>query len=138
MSGKNINFYDLNKRDKINSISGFETFHVNPGKKFCKVNDELLIVCGNTNIFLVDCQACQLISKINCGYIYTLYKIDTNFVFSGHENGNIKQWQCNGRDTKLFSYKNGTDKSAAISLFKLNNFIISEDSNGEFKFWNTQ
>ena len=41
----NINFFDLDKRDKIASIPGFESFHGNPGRKFCKVNEELLLVC---------------------------------------------------------------------------------------------
>lgn len=54
LSGNNINFFDLNKRDKITSISGFESFHGSPGRKFCKVNEELLLVCGSQNIFLVD------------------------------------------------------------------------------------
>lgn len=51
LSGNNINFYDLNKRDKICSISGFESFNLNPGKKFCKANEQLLLVCGNKNFF---------------------------------------------------------------------------------------
>ena len=46
LSGNKINFFDLNKRDKIHSLSGFEAFNLNPGKKFCKVNDELLLICG--------------------------------------------------------------------------------------------
>ena len=50
-SGNNINFYDLNKKDKIFSLSGFESVYLNPGKKFCKANDELLLVCGYNNIF---------------------------------------------------------------------------------------
>jgi len=45
LNGNNINFFDLNKRDKITSIPGFESFHGNPGRKFCKVNEELLLVC---------------------------------------------------------------------------------------------
>ena len=135
LSGNNINFYDLNKRDKINGISGFESDYLNPGKKFCKANDELLLVCGSNNIFLVDYQAYQLISKINCEYIVSLYKLSNNFVLSGQYNGDIKQWQCSGRDTKLFSYKNGAMSSAVMSIFKLNNIIISGDRNGEFKFW---
>jgi len=44
----------LNKRDKITSISGFESFNGSPGRKFCKVNEELLLACGSQNIFLVD------------------------------------------------------------------------------------
>lgn len=135
LSGNNINFYDLNKRDKINSISGFESWSYNPGKKFCKANDELLLVCGTNNIFLVDFQAHQLIGKINCQNIVSLYKLSNNFVLSGQSNRDIKQWQCSGRDTKLFSYKNGALSSQVMSIFELNNIIITGDGKGEFKFW---
>ena len=44
LSSTNVNFYDLSKRDKIHSISGFESFNLNPGRKFCKANGELLLV----------------------------------------------------------------------------------------------
>ena len=50
LSSTNVNFYDLNKRDKIYSISGFESFNLNPGRKFCKANDELLLVCGTNTL----------------------------------------------------------------------------------------
>ena len=95
LSGNNINFYDLNKRDKICSISGFESFNLNPGKKFCKAKDELILVCGTNNIFLVDYLAHQLISKIECEGIIGLYKLSNNFIFSGQNNGDIKEWKCN-------------------------------------------
>ena len=134
MSGNNINFYDLNKRDKIHSISGFESFYGNPGRKFCIANEELLLVCGSSFIFLVDCQAYQLISKIECKYICSLYQISNNFVLSGHD-GYIKQWQCNGRDVKLYSYKNQIDSDRVFAIFKLNNTIISGSSEGVMKFW---
>jgi len=138
LSGNNINFYDLNKRDKTHSIAGFESFYLNPGKKFCKANDELLLACGINNIFLVDYQAYQLINKIDCQNIVTLYKLSNNFVLSGQYNGDIKQWQHNRRDIKLFSYKNGALSSSVMLIFKLNNIIISGDRNGEFKFWEFQ
>ena len=80
LSRNNINFFDLNKRDKIFSISGFESFYLNPGRKFCKVNEELLLVCGNNNLFLVDLKAYQLINKIGCSNIVTLYKISNEFI----------------------------------------------------------
>lgn len=50
LSSTNVNFYDLNKRDKIYSISGFESFYGNYGIKFCKANDELLLVCGTNTL----------------------------------------------------------------------------------------
>ena len=50
LSSTNVNFYDLNKRDKIYSISGFESFYGNYGTKFCKANDELLLVCGTNTL----------------------------------------------------------------------------------------
>ena len=134
LSGNNINFYDLNKRDKIHSISGFEPFNWNPGKKFCKANEELLLVCGNSSLFLVDSQAYQLISKIESKPTLTLYKISNDFVLSGHD-GYIKQWQCNGRDVKLYSYKNQIDSGRVFAIFKLNNTIISGSSEGVMKFW---
>ena len=124
LSGNNINFYDLNKRDKINSISGFESFIGNVGKKFCLANDELLLVCGCNNIFLVDYKAYQLINKISCEGIKTLYKLTNNFILSGQENGDIRQWQCNGRDTKLFSYKKEAQNSKVNSIFNLNNILF--------------
>ena len=83
LSSTNVNFYDLTKRDKIHSISGFESFNLNPGRKFCKTNDELLLVCGYNNIILVDIKSYQLISKIECKKIVTLYKISNDFILSG-------------------------------------------------------
>ena len=136
LSKTNINFYDLNKRNKIYSISGFESFYLNPGRKFCKANDELLIVCGTNNIFSVDIKSYQLISKIECQYIVTLYKISNDFILSGQDNGDIKQWQCIGRDTKLFSFKNkGHPSTAVTSFLKLNDIILSGDGVGNIKFW---
>ena len=135
MSGNNINFYDLNKRDKIISISGFESFNLNPGKKFCKANNELLMVCGTNNIFLVDCLAHQLITKLQCEGIIGLYKLSNNSIFSGQNNGDIRQWKCNGRDIKLSSYKKEAHNSYTMSIFRLNNIIISGDRHGNIKFW---
>ena len=135
LSGNNINFYDLNKRDKINSISGFEGHNFNPGKKFCLVNHELLLFCGSDNIFLVDYKAYQLINKIACEKIITLYKLSSNCIFSGQENGDIKQWQCNGRDTKLYSYKKEAHTNFICLIFRLNNQIFTGDNFGNIKFW---
>ena len=135
LSGNNINFYDLNKRDKINSISGFESFHLNPGKKFCLANDELLFVCGCNNIFLVDYKAYQLINKIGCEYIVTLYKISDNFIVSGQDNGDIRQWQCNGRDIKLYSYKKAAHNTNVDYIFNLNKILLSGDGSGNLKVW---
>ena len=135
LSSTNVNFYDLNKRDKIYSISGFEPFNLNPGRKFCKANDELLLVCGSNNIFLVDIKSYQLISKIECQNIVTLYKISNDFILSGQSNGDIKQWQCIGRETKLSSYKNKGNNSDVTAFLKLNEIILSGDGAGNIKFW---
>ena len=135
LSSTNVNFYDLNKRDKIYSISGFESFNLNPGRKFCKANDELLLVCGSNNIFLVDIKSYQLISKIECQNIVTLYKISNDFILSGQSNGDIKQWQCIGRETKLSSYKNKGNNSDVTAFLKLNEIILSGDGAGNIKFW---
>ena len=62
LSGNNINFFDLNKRNKINSISVLNHIYLIQLKNFCKANNGLLFVCGNKNIFLVDYQAYQLIN----------------------------------------------------------------------------
>ena len=135
LSSTNVNFYDLNKRDKIYSISGFESFYGNYGIKFCKANDELLLVCGSNNIFLVDIKSYQLISKIECQKIVTLYKISNDFILSGQSNGDIKQWQCIGRETKLFSYKNKGNNSHVTAFLKLNEIILSGDRAGNIKIW---
>ena len=135
LSSTNVNFYDLNKRDKIYSISGFEPFNLNPGRKFCKANDELLLVCGSNNIFLVDIKSYQLISKIECQNIVTLYKISNDFILSGQSNGDIKQWQCIGRETKLFSNKNKGNNSHVRAFLKLNEIILSGDGTGNIKIW---
>ena len=135
LSSTNVNFYDLNKRDKIYSISGFESFNLNPGRKFCKANDELLLVCGSNNIFLVDIKSYQLISKIECQKIVTLYKISNDFILSGQSNGDIKQWQCIGRETKLSSYKNKGNDSPVTAFLKLNEIILSGDGAGNIKIW---
>ena len=135
LSSTNVNFYDLNKRDKIYSISGFESFNLNPGRKFCKANDELLLVCGTNNIFLVDIKSYQLISKIECQKIVTLYKISNDFILSGQSIGDIKQWQCIGRETKLSSYKNKGNNSDVTAFLKLNEIILSGDGAGNIKFW---
>ena len=125
----------MNKRDKIYSISGFEAFNLNPGKKFCKANDELLLVCGSNNIFLVDYLAHQLINKIECEGIIGLYKLSNNFIFSGENNGDIKQWKCNGKNTKLYSYKKAAHNSYSMIIFRLNNIFISGDDIGYIKIW---
>ena len=135
LSGNNLNFYDLNKRDKIHSLSGFESFNLNPGRKFCKANDKLLIVCGSNNLFLVDIQSYQLIKTINCESIVSIYKVADNLVLSGQLNGDIKQWECNGKDIKLYSYKNKAHQGNIMGILKINNFIISGSSEGEMKFW---
>ena len=135
LSSTNVNFYDLSKRDKIHSISGFESFNLNPGRKFCKANDELLLVCGYNNIFLVDIKSYQLISKIECKKIVTLYKISNDFILSGQSIGDIKQWQCIGRETKLSSYKNKGNNSDVTAFLKLNEIILSGDGAGNIKIW---
>ena len=135
LSSTNVNFYDLNKRDKIYSISGFESFNLNLGRKFCKANDELLLVCGSNNIFLVDIKSYQIISNIECCYIEILYKVSNDFILSGQSNGDIKQWQCIGRETKLSSYKNKGNNSHVTAFLKLNEIILSGDGAGNIKIW---
>ena len=136
LSRTNMNFYDLNKRDKIYSISGFESFNLNPGKKFCKASDKLLLVCGNKNIFLVDYLTYQLICKIQCEYIIGIYKLSKSFIFYGQTNGDIKQWKCNRKYIKLYSYKKAAHNNFSImTIFILNNKILSGDSEGNIQFW---
>ena len=136
LSGNIINFYDLNKRDKIKSLSGFESFYLNPGRKFCKANDELLFVCGNNNLFLVDLQVYQLIRKLECNYIITLYKLSNNYILSGQGNGDIKQWKCNGREVALHSYKKDAhNKGNIMSMLSLSNYFMSADNLGVIKIW---
>ena len=134
LSGTIINFYDLNKRKKINSISGFEPFNLNPGKKFCVVNDEILFVCGNQNIFMVNYQTYQLVCKIECKGIITLYKLSNNFIFSGEYNGDIKQWKCKGGYAKLYSCKKAIQNIPVLSLLNVNNLLISGDRDGNLKY----
>jgi len=134
LSGKIINFYDINKRIKINSLSGFEPFNLNPGIKFCVANDELLFVCGSQNIFLVNYQAYQLICRIECKGIITLYKLPNNFILSGQYNGDIILWKCNGGYAKLYSNKKAIQNIPVISLLKVNNLLFSGDRDGNIKY----
>ena len=135
LSRTNVNFYDLNKRDKICSVQGFESFNLNPGKKFCKANEKLLLVCGRTSIFLVDYQNYQLINKIECNNIIAIYKLPNDIILSGQVNGDIKQWKCNDREIKLFSYKSKAHDNGIIFMFTINNTFISSDESGNIKFW---
>lgn len=79
--------------------------------------------------------AYQLIGKIECEGIISLYKLSNNHVFSGQDNGDIKQWQCNGREVKLFSYKKKAHDSYIMTIFKFNKIFISGDGGGNIKFW---
>ncbi len=54
---------------------------------------------------------------------------------SGQRNGDINQWQCNGRDAKLYSYKKTAHNSNVDSIFYLNNILFSGDKEGNIKFW---
>ena len=135
LSSTNVNFYDLNKRDKLYSISGFESFNGNIGRKFCKANNKLLLVCGANNIFLVDIKSYQLISKIECQGIVILFKVSNDLILSGQSIGDIKQWQYIGREIKLFSYKNKGNNPDVSAFVKLNEIILSGDGTGNIKFW---
>ena len=65
----------------------------------------------------------------------TLYKISNDFVLSGQENRDIKQWQFIGREIKLFSYKNKGYSLYIMAFFKLNDILLSGDQLGNIKFW---
>ena len=95
----------------------------------------MLLVCGSKNIFLVDILAYQLLNKIECQSIVTLYKVSNNFVFSGQSNGDIKQWDCVGRDVKLYSYKNQGHSPSVVAIFRFNDIIVSGGRGGDLKFW---
>jgi WD40 repeat protein len=136
-SENNLNFYDLNKRDKICSIPGFEKPKYNPGQKFCQANEELLLVCGNKYIFLVDYKEYKLIGKIKCDGIITTYKSSNNFIFSGQYNGQINQWKCNGKELKLYSYKKKAHNHGVFSMLILNNVFISSDKSS-LKIWESK
>ena len=84
---------------------------------------------------MVDILAYQLINKIECQFIVTLYKVSNNFVFSGQSNGDIKQWDCVGRDVKLYSYKNQGHSPSVVAIFRFNDIIVSGGSGGDLKFW---
>ena len=81
-------------------------------------------------------QAYQLISKIECNYIITLYKLSNNYILSGQNNGDIKQWKCNRRKVTLHSYKKDAHNGGKISsMFLLSNLVMSADNLGAIKIW---
>ena len=83
---------------------------------------------------MVDYLDHQLICKIKCENIIGLYKLSNNFIFSGQGNGDIKQWQCNGRNMNLYSYKKVEHNVCVMSIFRLNNKFILGDEFGNIKF----
>ena len=125
--------YDIKVWIKKNDTLECEFIIPNGGESYdiLEIRKNEVVALSSTNVN----KSYQLISKIECKKIVTLYKISNDFILSGQSIGDIKQWQCIGRETKLSSYKNKGNNSDVTAFLKLNEIILSGDGAGNIKFW---
>ena len=130
-----INFWDLNKKQKIKTIDSIEIFG-NYGNKFSLLNENILLY-GSDSIYVIDIINYKIINNFSTDFYSNSLLVLNNNIFSVHNNGNIYQWKFENNKLIIVNEKIKAHQNKILNIIKYNeNILITSDSQGLIKIWN--
>lgn len=131
-----VHFYDLNER-KIKASIG--EMNITGAEPFNMITENLLIIGGYNEIYIIDVNRHQLIRAIDvpdAGLIFGFCEIKEGMFLTGGEDSTIRQWKIEGENINLFSKKEEADESVISGLIQLGDGKIASLSGDEsIKIW---
>ena len=129
-----INFWDLNKKQKIKTIDSIEIFG-NYGNKFSLLNENILLY-GSDSIYVIDLINFNIINNFSTDFYSNSLLVLNNNIFSVHNNGNIYQWKFENNKLIIVNEKIKAHQNKILNIIKYNeNILITSDSQGLIKIW---
>lgn len=130
-----INFWDLNKKQKIKTIDSIEIFG-NYGNKFSLLNENILLY-GSDSIYVIDIINYKIINNFSTDFYSNSLLVLNNNIFSVHNNGNIYQWKFENNKLIIVNEIIKAHQNKILNIIKYNeNILITSDSQGLIKIWN--
>ena len=129
-------FFWYKWKKKKSSISNISKIGLSP---FILISKELLFICGENKISIININEYELIRKIevsNSGWINGACMLNENIILTGDSNSNIKEWKIEGDNLILISTKENAHNNYIYTILKIgDNHILTGDGSGEEKIW---
>ena len=110
--------------------------HWPPGNILCMMNERCLCVGGRNEITIIDVKNKNIINEIKeYGVHRCLCKFNDNILFTGNDNGDIKQWRFNGNNLTLVKKKENAHQNYICKIIAFNDFIISCSYDYSINIW---
>jgi len=134
--GNSINFFDINKNDKINKIKNIENNNY-PTVKFCLINENILLYGSDKLIYIFNIDKYELINTIIIEETEIFFhKLSENIFLIGNFEGNIIQYKYKNKNIEKISVKIKAHQKNISCLYNLNNgIILSGDWDGFLNIW---
>ena len=126
-------FFDFAERKNISKLNDIVTTCIK------KISKDLLLIGGRNLLYIINFNSYNIIRIINSSksnLIYDICILNDNILFTGDEQGNIRQWRILGDKLIQVSEKKIDDFYSIKSLLKISDeHIISCDDQGTLKYW---
>ena len=130
-------FFNLNKNEKIKTISKLNLSIWNVGSRIIKINNDEIIVAGDKKIYLININNYNILNEINSDNCnICILKLSNNLFLTGDDNGTITQYKTENKHFIKVSYKNKSHENYIYSMTILKDMIISGGKNSnKIKIW---
>jgi len=106
---------------------------------FFMISKNLLIISGKNKISIINISYYELIREIkvsNSGWINVACMLNKNILFTGDEEGIIREWKIEEDNLILISKKENAHNNSIYTLLNIGNgYIASGSRNPSIKIW---
>jgi len=131
-----ICFYDIDERKIKSSIYNISMSGYSP---FIMISGDLLFISGKNKISIININYYELIREIevhNSDWINGACILNKNILFTGDEEGIIREWKIEEDNLTLISKKDNAHNSSIYTLLNIGNgHIASVDKDNLIKIW---
>jgi len=123
-----ICFYDINERKIKSSISNIDKSSLSP---FIIISKDLLFISGENKISIININYYELIREIevsNSGWINGVCMLNKNILFTGDDEGIIREWKIEEDNLILISKKENAHNDCINTLLNIGNGHIASGS----------
>jgi len=133
-----IYFYDLLHKQIISKLNNIDT-NCNINMGFIMISRELLLIPGKNKISIINIKKYELIRIIdipNSNSIAGVCMLNKNILFTGDQNGKIREWKIEGKNLILISIKEDAHNDFIYSLINIGDGHIASGSlDNLIKIW---